>query len=138
MQTVLSRQVILSGACALYKTTMLTVVALDCVNVHRGVEFSRAEESSTVERVSRAVGRRAEGAGEYASAHPIVLVLLLLSRTLHVHLLLLCPLHIMDAHKETVVHDLQGGQELKNTNSITHAPAQGVAIVQNFPTPVPT
>lgn len=78
--------------------TTLTVVAFDCVNVHRGVKLPGAKEPSAVERVSGAVGGRAEGAGEHASAHPVILVLLLLSRALHIHLLLLCPLHIMDAH----------------------------------------
>ena len=92
-------------------------MALDCVNVHRGVELPRAEESSTVERVPGAVGGRAEGAGEHASAHAIVLVLVLLSGSIHVHLLLLRPLHIMDAHQETVVHDLQGGEELRKSTS---------------------
>lgn len=84
----------------------LTVVTLDCVNVHRGVELPGAKESPAVQRVSGAVRRRAERAGEHTTAHPVILVLLLLSHTLHVHLLLLRPLHVVDAYQETVVHDL--------------------------------
>lgn len=88
------------------RKTRLTVVALDCVNVYRGVELPGAEEPPAVERVPRAVGWCSEGAGVHSPSHAIIFILLLFPRSLHIHLLLFCSFHIMDAHQEAVVHDL--------------------------------
>lgn len=86
-------------------------MAFHGIDVHRGVELSWAEETGEAQEVARAVWRRAVGA-EQAAAYPVILAFLLLRSLFDLHLLLLCPVHVMDAHQETVVHDLQLGQEL--------------------------
>ena len=85
-------------------------MALHGIDINRGVKFPRSKEPGKAEEVARAVWRCAVGA-EQATAHPIVL-LLILGPLLHLHLLLLCPVHVVDAHQQAVVHDLQLGQEL--------------------------
>jgi hypothetical protein len=89
-------------------------MAFHGIDVHRGVELSWAEEPGEAQEVARAVWRRAIGA-EQAATHPIILAFLLLRSLFHLHLLLLCPVHVVDAHQETVIHDLQLGQELERS-----------------------
>lgn len=76
---------------------LLTFMAFHGIDINRGIEFPRTKEPREAEEVARAVWRRAIGA-EQVAAHPIVLTLLILCPLLHLHLLLLCPVHIMDAH----------------------------------------
>lgn len=90
---------------------LLTFMAFHGININRGIEFPRPKEPRKAEEVARAVRRCAIGAKQVA-AHPIILTLLVLCPLLHLHLLLLCPVHIVDAHQQTVVHDLQLGQKL--------------------------
>lgn len=116
----------------------LTVVALDRVDVHRGIKLSGAKEAAKVEGVPRAVRRGSKGAGERSSTHPIILILLLLSSSLHLHLFLLCPLHIMDAHQQTVVHDLQGGKELTCTHNSNQCDANARYYYDEWSTHLPT
>lgn len=89
----------------------LTFMAFHGIDINGGVELPRAKEAGEAEEVARAVGRRAVGA-EQVATQSVVLALLILSPLLHLHLLLLCPVHIVDAHQQAVVHDLQLGQEL--------------------------
>ena len=115
---------------------MLTVVALDCVDVDRGVKLSRAEESAEVEGVPGAVWRGPEGTGKCSSTHSVV-VLLLVSGGLHLHLLLLSPLYIMHAHQKAVVHDLQSGQELGGQKKKEMHPNNGsqISAIQGWQLP---
>lgn len=89
----------------------LTFMAFHGIDVHGGVELSRAKEPGEAQEVARAVWRRAVGA-ELAATYPVILTFLLLCPLFHLHLLLFCPVYVVDAHQETVVHDLQLGQEL--------------------------
>lgn len=86
-------------------------MAFHGIDVHGGVELSRAKESGEAQEVAGAVWRRAVGA-EQAATHPVILAFLLFCSLFHLHLLLLCPVYVVDADQETVVHDLQLGQEL--------------------------
>lgn len=86
-------------------------MAFHGIDVDGGVKLSWAKEAGKAQEVARAVWRCAVGAKK-AAAHPIVLAFLLLCSLFHLHLLLLCPVYIVDAHQETVVHDFQLGQEL--------------------------
>lgn len=89
---------------------LLTVMAFHGININRGIEFPRTEEPRKAEEVAGAVRRCAIGAEQVA--HAVILTLLVLCPLLHLHLLLLCPVHIVDAHQQAVVHDLQLGQKL--------------------------
>lgn len=91
---------------------LLTFMAFHGIDVDRGVELAWSKEPGEAEEVARAIWRCAVGA-EQAAAHPIILTLLVLGSFFHLHLLLLCPVHIVDAHQQTVVHDLQLGKELR-------------------------
>lgn len=93
----------------------LTFMAFHGIDVHGGVELSRAKEPGEAQEVARAVWRRAVGA-ELAATYPVILTFLLLCPLFHLHLLLFCPVYVVDAHQETVVHDLQLGQELEGEN----------------------
>lgn len=90
---------------------LLTFMAFHGIDINRGIKFPRTKEPGKAEEVARAVRRCAVGA-EQAAPRPVVLTLLILRPLLHLHLLLLCPVHIVDAHQQAVVHDLQLGQEL--------------------------
>lgn len=90
---------------------LLTFMTFHGIDINRRVKFPRAKEPGEAEEVARAVWRCAVGA-EQVAAHPVILALLVLCPLLHLHLLLLCPVHIVDAHQQAVVHDLQLGQEL--------------------------
>lgn len=90
---------------------LLTFMAFHSIDINRGIKLPRTKEPGKAEEVAGAVGRRAVGA-EQAAAHPVVLTFLVLRPLLHLHLLLLGPVHVVDAHQQAVVHDLQLRQEL--------------------------
>ena len=86
-------------------------MAFHGINIDRGIELPGTEEARRAEEVAGAVRGRAVRA-EQAAAHPVILALLVLCPILHLHLLLLRPVHVMDAHQQAVVHDFQLGQKL--------------------------
>lgn len=90
---------------------LLTFMAFHGIDVNRRIKFPRAKEPGKAEEVAGTIRRGAVGAQQVAP-HAIILTLLILCPLLHLHLLLLGPVHIMDAHQQAVVHNLQLGQEL--------------------------
>jgi hypothetical protein len=87
---------------------LLTFMTFHGIDINGRVELPRTKEPREAEEVARAVRRCAVGA-EQTATHPIILTLLILCPFLHLHLLLLSSVHIMDAHQQAIVHDLQLG-----------------------------
>lgn len=84
----------------------LTFVAFYSVHVDGGVKLPGRQGLGAVQGVAGTVG----GCSNTAA---IALTLLLGLVVFALHLLLLGPLHIVDAHQQAVVHELQLGQELE-------------------------
>lgn len=94
---------------SLKSSRLLTFIAFDGVDVDGRIELSRWQRLGAVQGVAGAVGGRPNAP---SVALPLLLGLIILA----LHLLLLGSLHVVDPHQQTVVHELQLGQELKAGN----------------------
>lgn len=92
---------------------LLTFIAFDGVHVNGRIKLAGGQRLGAVQGVAGTVGGR-------SNAAPIALALLLGLIVLALHLLLLGSLYIVDSHQQTVVHELQLGQELRIKGEVGH------------------
>lgn len=90
---------------------LLTFIAFDGVNIDGGIKLSRRQRLGAIKSIARTV-RRCSNAASVAFALLLSLIVLTF------HLFLLGSLHIMDSHKQTVVHEFELGQELKRREMV--------------------
>lgn len=85
---------------------LLTVIAFDGVDVDGGIKLSGGQRLVAVQGVAGAVGGR-------SNTPSVTLALLVGVVVFALHVFLLSSLHIVDPNQQTVVHELQLGQELR-------------------------
>lgn len=97
-----------SSSLTLKRHWLLTFIAFDGIHINGGIKFSRRQRFSAIKGIAGAVGGRSD-------ATSIAFTLLLSLVVLAFHLFLLGTLHIVYSYQQTVVHELELGQELRRT-----------------------